>query len=675
MSFTVGNLSLIPFLLAVGIPLLIHLFVRSKPPQYAFPSVEFLHRIVRRTMRVRKPRDWMLLALRTLLFLSVVLLFLKLIFFPKAQLADLGKAREVVILVDRSASMSYVEAGQTRFASACAEAAEVLDSLSGDERANVIWVDSQPDAVFPNLGANRAFLKDELIRAQAGSEACRPVEALRLADEMLDSKGEIWIVSDFQASDWTSVDAEISSEHTLFTIPIGAEEAGNLAITDIETGPAYPIAGEEVELRCTIANHSNQQKSTTVYLNAGIARQSKEVLIEAEASAAVTFVTTFDRAGEVPVRFSIDEDAFPGDNERTALLTIQDSMIIAVSEGNPDSAAVWKNVVAALPWATLRVIDLSPEAPSPPEDVQTIIMTGWDGNLSTNVKVFHDRGGTLLWSLDSQSQSADSQWEVSAVEKPFAFEVADPSAPPFKLFESGDYGDIAAAAIIARIAKPTVAADARVWLQFSDQTPALWNVPRTADRGILIGWNMPVTREYSNWQGRVEFLPLVGEILLASRPMLDGRLWEFTPGDLVSFQSRSLPVDSQLKLSRLNGDSVGSVSAEILSGSDTLFRADIQLEPGTYTWQDEQKSSIGYSVVNFPKSESNLAPASSEQLAALGSGDVVAIRGGNEAKMLKDGIPLWHWLLAAAMMVFLLVGLLEWSAERVQESLPKEGSV
>ena len=93
------------------------------------------------------------------------------------------------------------------------------------------------------------------------------------------------------------------------------------------------------------------------------------------------------------------------------------------------------------------------------------------------------------------------------------------------------------------------------------------------------------------------------------------------------------------------------------------------------TKQDEQKSSIGYSVVNFPKSESNLAPASSEQLAALGSGDVVAIRGGNEAKMLKDGIPLWHWLLAAAMMVFLLVGLLEWSAERVQESLPKEGSV
>ena len=677
MSFTLANPLLLPFLLAVGVPLLIHLFVRSRPPRYSFPSVEFLQKIVRRVMRVRKPRDWMLLALRTLLVLLVVFLFLQPLVFPKARLAALTNVRSVIILVDRSASMSYVEAGQTRFAAAGAEAAEVLSSLSSSDRANVIWVDNQPDAVFPELGSNHAYLRSELIRAAAGSEACQAEAALRLADEMLPSEGEVWIISDFQASDWAGVSGEFSRPHSIFTIPIGKEEASNLAVEAAETGPAYSIAGEEVELRCVIANHSKQSKSTTVYLNAGPIRQSKDVLIEPGTTATVTFLSTFDRPGEIPVRFSIDEDAFPGDNTRTALLTVQKFLSVAVG-GEGESARIWRNVIAALPWAQLQPIDFAPEALPWPEGLQTVITTSWEGALDGRLKFFHENGGTIWWSMDPASQRQGAAWLKAPPETPLALEVTDESALPFRLFASGDYGDIAATAIDARLTNPPVQESSNVWLRYDDEarTPALWETPRTGDSGTLIGWNMPVTPEGSNWQSRIEFLPFVGEILLATRPTPVGRLWEFAPGDFVSLHSPTLPVDSRLVLAHANAEADSEPacgnSAELLGGGGVLFRADALLEPGVYVWEDEQKSLLGHAVVNFPPSESNLAPASTDQLATMTEGQLVAMTGGDEARTLEEGVPMWPWLLAAGAGLLLLTAMTEWLSDRVAEPAPGE---
>ena len=87
MNFVLTNVVLWPFLALVLVPLLLHLFARSKPPQYRFSSLEFILRIIRQTVRIKRPQDWLLLLIRTLLFAAIILLFLQPLFFSKRRLS------------------------------------------------------------------------------------------------------------------------------------------------------------------------------------------------------------------------------------------------------------------------------------------------------------------------------------------------------------------------------------------------------------------------------------------------------------------------------------------------------------------------------------------------------------------------------------------------------------
>ena len=51
---------------AAAVPLLVHLFARSRPREREFSSLIFLRRAVKRHVRLRRPKDWLLLAVRTL---------------------------------------------------------------------------------------------------------------------------------------------------------------------------------------------------------------------------------------------------------------------------------------------------------------------------------------------------------------------------------------------------------------------------------------------------------------------------------------------------------------------------------------------------------------------------------------------------------------------------------
>ena len=74
MTFSLVNWVLAPLAALVLVPLLVHLFARSRPPRYAFSSLEFLRRVMRQILRVKRPRDWIVLLLRTLLAACLIAL-------------------------------------------------------------------------------------------------------------------------------------------------------------------------------------------------------------------------------------------------------------------------------------------------------------------------------------------------------------------------------------------------------------------------------------------------------------------------------------------------------------------------------------------------------------------------------------------------------------------------
>jgi hypothetical protein len=94
--------------LAVAVPIIIHLLFRQKTRTLAIGSVQFLHQVVREHRRRRRVRQWLLLALRMLAVLLLALLFAR----PyHDESTRQGMQQEVVLLLDRSASMQANDGG------------------------------------------------------------------------------------------------------------------------------------------------------------------------------------------------------------------------------------------------------------------------------------------------------------------------------------------------------------------------------------------------------------------------------------------------------------------------------------------------------------------------------------------------------------------------------------
>src|SRR6187401_1247182 len=93
---------------ALAIPVLVHLIQRERKRVVEFPSLMFIRRIPYQSVRRRRIRHWFLLAMRAAAIALIVAAFARPFFPERARAAAaLGGDREVVVLLDHSASMGY----------------------------------------------------------------------------------------------------------------------------------------------------------------------------------------------------------------------------------------------------------------------------------------------------------------------------------------------------------------------------------------------------------------------------------------------------------------------------------------------------------------------------------------------------------------------------------------
>jgi hypothetical protein len=124
---------------AVAVPILIHLLFRPRARKVEIGSLWFLRLVMRDSARRRKIRRWVLLALRALGVLLLALLFSR----PyRTDAAARGSEREVILLIDRSASMGSGGQGSP-FAKAQQEAAAILKDLPPGTTAHLAYFDAE----------------------------------------------------------------------------------------------------------------------------------------------------------------------------------------------------------------------------------------------------------------------------------------------------------------------------------------------------------------------------------------------------------------------------------------------------------------------------------------------------------------------------------------------------
>ena len=128
-------------LAALSIPLLLHLRHRDRDKPVPFPSLMFLEQLTIRTEQRQRVSDWPLLLLRLLLLALLVLAFARPLLRSRNASAADTRSRAVVVLVDRSMSMSYDGTWKRALDSARA----VIGRLEGNDRVAVVAYDDEAE--------------------------------------------------------------------------------------------------------------------------------------------------------------------------------------------------------------------------------------------------------------------------------------------------------------------------------------------------------------------------------------------------------------------------------------------------------------------------------------------------------------------------------------------------
>jgi hypothetical protein len=121
-------------LAAIAVPVLIHLIHRERRVVVPFPSLMFLQRIPYRSVRRQKLRHLLLLLLRCAALALLVAAFSRPFFARRQNAIATSGARQVVILLDHSASMGYGD----RWTKARDAAKKVARGLGGGDRATLV---------------------------------------------------------------------------------------------------------------------------------------------------------------------------------------------------------------------------------------------------------------------------------------------------------------------------------------------------------------------------------------------------------------------------------------------------------------------------------------------------------------------------------------------------------
>lgn len=580
--------------------------------------------------------------------------------------------------------MACKDGASSRFANACSKAAELLAADSSDD-ANVIWIDAEPDALFPQPGPNLEYISKALKRSEAHDELGALSAAVQLASSQLEQvqgERELVILSDFQSSAWKDFTLNLPSDIKVVKVPMGNEDVENIAVHELFASPSSPVVGQDVLMVCRLRNYSATPRRSTLYLEYNGGRQSRDVEIPAWGEAEINFKTRFTQPGLLSINASIAEDIFPADDRRHALVNVREalkwvSILPKKESAHAQSPEVFKRLSGALDWLEYREIK-DGELPAP-GSADYLFIHAWDGKDIAQLHALSAAGTTLmvmpavgctldacekLMGLPATGQSAvipvDSKQKLKAT----ISEKAGANTPVFALFKSGEFGNPAAGVFHQRHKLPKEWPDSVLRLiDYEDGVPGILSSKTSDSSAPILLWNLPVAHKLSSWSGQSPFVPFMGELLLHSRALNRDLGLEVMPGSVLSWT----PSDevSPASVSLFNG--AGDLQKTILQMTPQGARliSESAATPGIYQWK--MGDGVAFQqVVNFPVTESDLRLMNP---ALIQGGEVVDTQALLRRAALGDGIPLWPWLVGATILFLLLESLVSiWKPKSITKS-------
>src|SRR3954464_11310455 len=401
---------LTPFFLlglgAIAIPVLIHLIQREKKHVVEFPSLMFVRRIPYQSVRRRRIRHWALLLMRAAAIALIVAAFARPFMHQGAIAAAAGSgAREIVILLDQSASMGYGD----HWTRAKEAARSAVRALGADDRATLVLFNKNAEENM-RATADRTRLESAINAARVGSGATRYGPALKLAESILArspiKRREVVLISDFQRSGWTgSEEVRFPEGMTVSTVSVASPGTTNLAVPSVAFARSSFSGQERLTVTAGLSNKGDQPLTdvpVTLTID-GHEIQTEKATVGAHASKSVSFTQFTLATPNVRGTVRAGTDPMPADNTFNFVLAPSEPVsLIIVDSGDRSGSSLFLSKALSIGTTPVFQVDVTSASRLTPAalDNRAVVVlndTTFPPAAGGGVlKKFLERGGGLL---------------------------------------------------------------------------------------------------------------------------------------------------------------------------------------------------------------------------------------------------------------------------------------
>lgn len=423
------NAALLAGMAALAIPILIHLFHKSRFEVIPWGAMHLLETVIRTNQRRVKLEQLILLLVRAAIPLLLALAMARPIW--KGAQALLGDAKtSTVVLLDNSYSMEASRAGLSNFSVARDEATKVVNGLKRGSDVQVVLMGEGGSTLVDAPTLDTARVAKALGAVTAGYGAATVPAALDFAGgvlgQMQESSRNVVLITDFQRISFSAQEDGSLGESIkrLKALPIppaitmfdvGQEVRDNVAVESLEFPRLMVGVGQKVQIRGNLRNYGDANyPDLRVYFTVdGKERSESQVALGPRQSSQVLFTHSFDTAGSHVVEVSADADALKADNTSMASIPVRDRMPVLLVNGDPGNGPLKGETdfaeIALQPYSAGRVelADRITTRVIRPEELQTAALANTAVVILANVRKLEDpqlraleewvrRGGGLL---------------------------------------------------------------------------------------------------------------------------------------------------------------------------------------------------------------------------------------------------------------------------------------
>jgi von Willebrand factor type A domain/Aerotolerance regulator N-terminal len=361
----------------IFIPLILHLLTLHRLKTVELPTFRFLFDSYIQQRRRMQFLEALLAVLRMLFLLFLIgLISRPVVDHWNSLFGGTGGGREVILLIDCSASMNAKTGGLSAFERAKSVARTMIAQLGSNDRLTLVRVAAAPEEVFSRFTTDTRGIQERIDALQPTSSRANLFAALLHlfgSEATRRDNPVVYLLTDCQSNSWKEarnqgLEKLLPAGLPFTVVDVGtSDNTSNRAVVGNAPRRNRVIAGLPVVLTANIVNHGKEQADVTVILSIDdkeVARQT--VAMEPGKSTTREFVYRPTEPGVRRGRFEIANktlDHFPDDDRFLFTLNVEPRVRVVLVNGGPNADPLQNEAAYLLTALTSRAETVADDKP------------------------------------------------------------------------------------------------------------------------------------------------------------------------------------------------------------------------------------------------------------------------------------------------------------------------